>query len=239
MLPHQRRKLGFHAPNFGLQGLTMRARSVLPLRVMTAEGGGGDHPAVAAALAALPSLRAAVAHPAFSAVVVLRGDQLLYEAYADDFGPERPHSMQSITKTTVHLLIGSLLERGKLSLGATIEELLGPSADVGSGYASATLQQVLDMAVSNDFVEDYAGNPYCVFPPSGSASGYSSQEVAMGWRLPPPSATNRDSTLSMRDYIRRIRRTQTGTDTTGYKSPNNDLLGWCAPRSKHPPHNPP
>ena len=46
--------------------------------------------------------------------------------------------------------------------------------NVGSGYADSTVQQVLDMAVRNSFVEDYSDEGCC------SKHGYSRMEVAMG-----------------------------------------------------------
>ena len=49
------------------------------------------------------------AHPSFSAMVVLRGAHILFERYATDFGPDRPHSIQSITKTVLNLIIGQLV----------------------------------------------------------------------------------------------------------------------------------
>eukprot|EP01052_Picozoa_sp_SAG31_P047186 SAG31_NODE_9332_length_1295_cov_1.586957_2_plen_136_part_01 len=127
--------------------------------------------------------------------------------------------MQSITKTTMHLLIGRLVARGKLKLDSTIgghaflwffmclfilsrthcgcisNGLLLLRADsimpgkLGSGYKYATVQQVLDMSVSNNFYEGYESVP--------GQESYNRQEIGMGWRLP----SQREERFGMRDYI--------------------------------------
>src|SRR5690606_35614588 len=110
--------------------------------------------------------------PAFSAMVVIRGSHVLHEAYAPDFGPDRPHSIQSIGKMALNLMIGRLVEDGTIALDAPVERYV---PEIGSGYRSATVQQVLDMDVANDYTEDF----------TDPAATYWDHEVAMGWRLPP------------------------------------------------------
>ena len=107
----------------------------------------------------------------FSGMCVLRGQQLLYEKYNRDFGADKPHSIQSITKTYLPLIMGRLHSEGLMDLEKSVSEYL---PDVGPGYADSTVQQVLDMAVHNNFVEDYSDNGCC------SKHGYSRMEVAMG-----------------------------------------------------------
>ncbi len=79
--------------------------------------------------------RADVVHhtstPWFSAMAVIEGNRLLYERYAADFGPNRPHSIMSISKMTTNLLIGRLLEEGKVSLDDVIGGIL---PWIGEGY---------------------------------------------------------------------------------------------------------
>jgi hypothetical protein len=100
----------------------------------------------------LPSVRRLTGTTYFSGMVVVRGGDVLFESYARDFGPDQPHSVQSITKTTMNLVIGLLVERGMVDLGRAVSHYV---PDVGSGYATATVQDVLDMNVINDYSEDY------------------------------------------------------------------------------------
>ena len=58
-----------------------------------------------------------------------------------------------------------------MSLEAKVKDYL---PDIGTGYAEASLQSLLDMTVNNNFTEDYS-DPH--------ADCYT-EEIALGWRLP-------------------------------------------------------
>ena len=167
MLPDVRRK-HFRTPEFGHQNINMRSSSVLELTLAPDER-----------ISGMEWVRDATSHECFCGMVVLRNNEVLFERYHDDFCAETPHSMQSITKTTINLMVGKLLDEGRLSLDTLVKEVV-PEMD--SGYADAPLQRVLDMTVSNMFKEGY-GDDY--WDRSVSA-GYSRQEIGLGWRLPPP-----------------------------------------------------
>jgi CubicO group peptidase (beta-lactamase class C family) len=163
----------------------------------------------------LASVRRLTGTTHFSGMVAARDGEILFEAYAPDFGPGQPHSIQSITKTTMNLVYGRLVERGQVDLSRPVGHYL---PDIGSGYAPATLQDVLDMNVVNDFSEDYSDPFARVFV----------QESALGWRLPPPGQRE----LSNREFVRGIRSDDV-TNRTGlvqYKSSNTDVLGEIAER---------
>ena len=96
----------------------------------------------------LPSVRRLTGTSYFSGMVVLRGGDVLFESYAPDFGPRQPHSIQSITKTTMNLVVGRLVEQGMVDLAKPVSHYI---PDIGSGYAAAPVQDVLDMNVINDY----------------------------------------------------------------------------------------
>ena len=107
-LPDHRRR-GFHDMHLMTRyGSSYRAERVMVLRKR-----------FDMRIADMDAVRRHVAHPAFSAMVVIRGGYILHEAYAADFGPERPHTTQSISKTIMHLMIGRLFEEGRLNLDPT------------------------------------------------------------------------------------------------------------------------
>jgi CubicO group peptidase (beta-lactamase class C family) len=144
--PAQRRR-GFH-------NLHRIARYVQSFRAATVLG---LVSAPAKAIAAREDVARLTGLPGFSAMVVARGDQVLFERYAADFGPDRPHSIMSISKTAMMLEIGRLWQAGALTLTERVGDIL-PWA--GPGYAGARLQDVLDMNLLNDYSEDYA-DPFC------------------------------------------------------------------------------
>lgn len=84
--------------------------------------------------------------PHFSAFVVVRGDRILYEAYAPDFRPDRPHTIVSITKTTLNLMLGRAVADGLVNLDERVGTYL---PEIGTGYGEATVKAVADMNVVN------------------------------------------------------------------------------------------
>jgi len=165
--------------------------------------------------------RADVAHltasPWFSAMVIARGNRVLYERYAPDFAPDQPHSVQSITKTLMNLVIGQLAAQGKLALSETVADCL---PWIGPGFATATLQDVMNMNVVHDYDEDYANPAASVFL----------HEAATGMRLPPagtPEPTNQQ-------FLATIGLGPKATDTINrsgtylYRSANTDVLAAVA-----------
>jgi CubicO group peptidase (beta-lactamase class C family) len=163
----------------------------------------------------LPSVRRLTGTTYFSGMVVVRGPDVLFESYARDFGPGQPHSIQSITKTTMNLVVGRLVERGMVDLEKTVGHYV---PDIGSGYASATVQEVLDMNVINDYSEDYRDPLASVFL----------HEASMGWRLPRAG----EPELTNRDYVRAIKSGDlvNRTGLVQYKSANTDAIGEVAER---------
>jgi CubicO group peptidase (beta-lactamase class C family) len=208
MMPDTRRR-HFRTPSFGHQNINMRASSVMELT-----------PAPDTRVPLIEKVAAATAHECFCGMVVLKSGEVVFEAYAEDFSADTPHSMQSITKTTVNLMVGKLVDEGKVDLSTTIKEII---PECGSGYADATLQQVLDMAVKNMFAEGYADD----YNDASVSEGYSRQEVGLGWRLPPVG----ERRFGMREFIAAIKAPPTEDEgSSGYKSPNNDLMAWVVER---------
>ena len=194
------RRHGFHnAHRLFRRALMVRSRDVLVL---------GSHPNIA--IQNHPKLKKLMHSPAFSALCIIRDNQILMEAAADDFSTSQPHSIQSISKLHIHLIIGQLIGQGVLSLDAKIRDYL---PDIGTGYAEASLQSLLDMAVNNNFSEDYS-DPH---------SDCYTEEVALGWRLPSNNmvkeSTLVDFTNSITGYFN-----QENVTVAQYKSANTDVL---------------
>ncbi|MCT8328210.1 serine hydrolase domain-containing protein [Albidovulum sediminis] len=198
-----RRREGFHNGHARWRRMLMiRARRILSLRDT-------PDPRLSAAVEATGLTR----NPAFSALVVAEGDRVLHSSHAGDFGPDRPHSIQSVTKLHAHLILGELVASGRIDPDLPVVRYL---PWIGSGYAAASVQDVLDMNVENDFTEDY----------DDPQSGCYAEEEALGWRLPPDGRAE----ITLRDFVAGL----TGGDLvnrTGhalYKSANTDVLTLIA-----------
>lgn len=200
------RRHGWH----NLHTLSRYAMSFRSARVMTLEK------RMSLALATLDSVQRITALPWFSGMVVVRGQHVLFERYATDFGPQRPHSIQSITKTLMHLIAGRLVEDGVLDLKRCVGDYI---PEIGSGYAAANLQDVFDMNVANEYSEDF----------TNSNAMYYRHEEAMGWRLP----LNSTSELTERQFLVSVASSDivNRTGHVQYKDANSAVLAWIAERA--------
>ena len=160
-------------------------------------------------LSELEAVQNLTQRPEISALICVQKDQILLSHYADDFPIDQPHSIQSITKLFIHLIVEQLVKQGLLELDRPVEHYL---PEIESGYRGASLQSVMDMDVTNDFSEDYM-DPY---------SACFDEEVALGWRLPPIGVP--ETTLSQ--LVHSIKNDQADSDTrhVQYRSANTDLL---------------
>ena len=192
------RRHGFHnAHSLFRRTMMVRSRNVLALDPVSVAG------------INTPALDKLKDQAAFSAFVCAQDNKVLLEHAASDFSTRQPHSIQSVTKMHIHLIVGRLLEKGLLDLYKPVRDYL---PDIGSGYATARVQDLLDMNVANDFSEDY----------DDPQSDCYAEEVALGWRLPETGTPE----ITLRDFTQAI----TGADLknrTGhadYKSANTDVL---------------
>jgi len=162
----------------------------------------------------LDSVRWYLSHPFFTGLLVLAGREIVLERYAADFDPDSVHSIQSITKTCAHLIAGRLIESGALEAS---REITAYVPEVAAGYARATVQDALDMAVVNDYSEDF-------YDPIATVGLL---EDAHGWRL-----LEGGSHVDIRTFLGRIA-AGTDRDPTGklhYKSANTDVVAWVCER---------
>jgi len=150
------------------------------------------------------------------ALLVAHRGKLVHEWYADPEIETHPHIVFSVSKSITATLAGALVERGLLDPSRLVVDYLPELAD--SGYRDATLQQVLDMAVSIEFAEDYLAT-------SGKFIEY---RTATAWHPCEVDAID----LGLHEFLCSLER---GDGNHGevwrYKSPNSDLLGWVLERA--------
>ena len=160
----------------------------------------------------IPSVEKMTANKAFCSLIVGQGQNILYEKYANDFHEFQPQTIMSITKLFLNLFIGELLEQGAVELDKTIGFYL---PNIGSGYAEASVQDVLNMNVINSFSEDYT-DPY--------TSSFLQESVG-GWRLPDELGENQN----LEEFLNAIKADEgkslkNSSDLAFYKSANTDVL---------------
>jgi CubicO group peptidase (beta-lactamase class C family) len=201
--PVQRRHSFHNLQHIARYSQSVRAGRVLDLRL-----------AADLSIPAREDVRHLTGLPWFSAMAVTEGNRLLFEAYAPDFGPDRPHSIMSISKMAMNLIAGRLVEDGRLRLDETLGDIL---PWIGAGYHGATVQDVLNMNVQNAYDEDYSN-------PESSAFLHA---AAVGMRLPTGPELTNQGFLAGIDLATGARDTTNPTDAYLYKSANTDALA-CA-----------
>jgi len=159
------------------------------------------------------SIKKMTNHKYFCSLLVGKNQEILYEKYANDFPKSQPQTIMSITKMFINLFIGELLEKKMINLNKNISHYL---PDIGTGYASAKIQDVLNMNIDNSYSEDYT-DPY--------TSSYLHESV-IGWRLP----KNLKDIESQEKYLNKIEAKKAkdlvnNSEFSHYKSANTDVLG--------------
>jgi CubicO group peptidase (beta-lactamase class C family) len=90
------------------------------------------------------------------AYAVLQDGELVTEWYGPLGAPDRPYALMSVSKSVVGCVAAVLIDRGQLDPGALVTAYVPELAS--SGYAGATVRQVLDMRSGVAFLEEYT-NP--------------------------------------------------------------------------------
>ena len=89
-----------------------------------------------------------------TALVVLKGGDIVYENYFQGTGPDDLRISWSVAKSYLSALVGILLDEGKIALLDDPVIQYAPQLK-GSAYDGATLQNVLQMSSGVTFDEDY------------------------------------------------------------------------------------
>jgi len=161
----------------------------------------------------IPSVKKVISHKYFCSLLVGKDQEILFEKYANDFTEKTPQTIMSITKMFVNIFIGELLEKKLIDLNKKISHYL---PNIGSGYASATIQDVLDMNIVNSYSEDYT-DPY--------TSSFMHEPVC-GWRLP----SDLNDKMGQEEFLNSIQANEkkdltNSTEFSHYKSANTDVIG--------------
>ena len=201
-LPKTRREGYRNLHKINRYGLTYRSDQVLILnRKFNQE------------ISKIPSVQKMIKHKYFCSLLVGKDQDILFEEYAKDFTENTPQTIMSITKMFVNLFVGELVEKKVLDLNKNISFYL---PNIGTGYATATVQDVLDMNIENSYSEDYT-DPY--------TSSFLHEPVC-GWRLP----ANLDEKMGQEEFLNTIEANKdkdlkNSSDFSHYKSANTDVIG--------------
>lgn len=152
------------------------------------------------------------------AIVVIRGDQIVYEKYLNGMHPNQPHQMMSVTKSFGGLLGLMAVEEGKLKESDLVTKYV-PELKQAGAFADATFGQVLDMTNSMDFTEDYAD----------PRSGIRTYGAVLGWTEKVEGVTYPDSLYAYLVTLQKDPKHRHG-EIFHYQTPKTDVVNWVSNR---------
>jgi CubicO group peptidase (beta-lactamase class C family) len=142
--------------------------------------------------------------------LVLHDGRVIAEEYPAGMPPDALHLLMSVTKSLIGSVAGILIDRGVLDPAALLTTYV-PALEA-SGYAGATVRQVLDMRSGIIFSEDY-------LDPDAEVR---LMQQCIGWR------PRRDpgSPASMYDFLATLKQGSPHGGAFAYRSCETDVLGW-------------
>ena len=150
-------------------------------------------------------------------LLVATPDRLVYEYYDNGMHAAQPHQMMSVTKSFTGLFALMAAEAGLLDEARQVTDII-PELAGASGFAGATVGQVMDMTNSIDFSEDYAD----------TTSGIAQYGLALGL-LEVPGATAPDSIYQFLATLQKDPAYDHG-EIFRYQTPKTDVVNWVTNR---------
>lgn len=142
--------------------------------------------------------------------IVTQHGKVLAEQYYDGMTADTAHILMSVSKSLVATVVGALAGAGALDVDAELTTYVPALAE--SGYAGATVRNLLDMRSGIAFSEDYL-NPLAEVRLLEQAIGWASRTVP---GLP----------STMYDYLVSLRQESAHGGPFNYRSCETDVLGW-------------
>lgn len=150
------------------------------------------------------------------ATLIMKDGKVVYEAYHEGMPEQNPHIMWSMTKSFVGLLTTQLIEEGVLDADALITDYVPELSN--SGWAGATLQQVLNMTADVNYSEVYAD----------AQSDVVRYALAAGMR---PAPADYAGPRDLYGYLPTVGAADAHGEVFRYRTVHTEVLGWVLRRS--------
>ena len=148
-------------------------------------------------------------------ILVLHKGKIVYERYLGALAPERPHIAFSVTKSYVGTLAAMFITEGKLDPSAPVSRYI-PELN-SSGFADATVRQLLDMTTGVKFSETY-GNL------SAEITKYSNSTSPM------TGCSDYKEPKHIYEYLATLPKESPHGEVFSYKTANTEILAWILKR---------
>lgn len=151
------------------------------------------------------------------AILVLYRGRVVYERYRGVTRRDTPHIAFSVTKSFVGTIAEMLVAERQLDPAAPVAELIPELA--GSGFADATLRQVMDMTTALDFSEDY----------TDPGSGIGAFSHALGLTPRPAGYAGPGDVYG---FLPTVAKAGEHGERFTYRTCNTEVLGWIVARAE-------
>ena len=145
-------------------------------------------------------------------LLILKDGNIVFEKYYGHLTEEKPHLMNSISKSVVGLLAGKLEERGLIDLSKSVSHYIPALAK--SGWGPDSLRLLLDMKDGSDYTEDYAD----------FSTTFRIQDCSVSWTDDDYCPDN--PPIGGYKYFPTVGRDTTKLGKFNYRSGSTDVLGW-------------
>ena len=145
-------------------------------------------------------------------IIILENDEILFERYYGNLTEDKPHLMNSITKSVVGLLAGKLEQDGLIDFDKPVSYYVPELSE--SGWGPDSLRLVLDMKDGSDYSEDYPD----------FTTTFRIQDCAIGWTdadYCPEKIEN-----GLYGFLPTIGRKESNVGIFKYRSGSTDVIGW-------------
>ena len=149
------------------------------------------------------------------AICVLHKGAVVYERYLGVTRPDSRHIAFSVTKSFLGLIAEMLIAEGTLDPASTVADHLPELAR--TGFADATVRQVLDMTTAIDYSEDYAD----------AGSGIADFSLALALT---PRPAGYAGPGDMYAYLATLAASGSHGAAFTYRTINTEVLGWIVAR---------
>jgi len=145
-------------------------------------------------------------------LLVIRNNEILFEKYYGQLTAERPHLMNSVSKSVVGLVAGRLAHQGIIDLDEPVSHYVPALAQ--SGWGPDSLRSVLDMRDGSAYTEDY----------EDFATSFRLQDCAIGWT--DAGYCPEDGPRGLGEFLKTVGRNENNLGRFSYKSGSTDVIGW-------------
>lgn len=145
-------------------------------------------------------------------LLILKDGKIIAEKYYGQLTEDRPHLLNSVSKSIVGLLARKLAADGVINLDLPVSHYVPELAR--SGYGPDSLESILDMRDGSDYDEDY----------DDLSSTFRMQDCAIGWSNAdycPPNGPK-----SLFKFLPKVGRNEAQVGSFKYRSGSVNVIAW-------------